>query len=148
MKKYLINSLMMVVIFVSLLGMTAQVNASVVNPNEPCNGPTAASSTNQPCQSASGLVGLIHKLQDLLNAVIPMLVTLGVVYFIWGVVQYVIADGEEAKKKGKDGMIYGIIGLAVIISLWGLVYMLSSTFQTDGYVAPSGAELDRLLPKL
>ncbi|MBI5139708.1 hypothetical protein HZA26_03825 [Candidatus Nomurabacteria bacterium] len=99
------------------------------------------------CDSLTGVLKILCKLQEILNSIIPVLVTLGVVYFVWGVVQYVIADGEEAKKAGKDRIIYGVIGLAVIISLWGLVYMLSGTFQTDGYVAPSGAELNNLLPK-
>ena len=42
-----------------------------------------------------------------------------------------------AKKKGRDRVIYGIIGLAVIIAMWGLVKILTDTFgltqsnQTD-----------------
>ena len=49
------------------------------------------------------------------------------VYFVWGVVQYVIAGGEEAKAKGRDHIIYGIIGLAIIFSLMGLVNLVVST---------------------
>jgi hypothetical protein len=64
------------------------------------------------------------------------LVALGVVYFIWGVVQYFIGDSEEAKKKGKDRIIYGIIGLAVIISMWGLVNVVVTTFNLNS-VTPS-----------
>jgi len=48
------------------------------------------------------------------------LLALGVVYFVWGVVTYVIASDEEAKKTGRDRIIYGIIGLAVIIGVWVL----------------------------
>jgi hypothetical protein len=62
------------------------------------------------------------------------------VYFVWGVVQYIIADGEEGKKKGKNVIVYGIIGLAVIVSVWGLVNILTSTFHLDGQV-PSVSSL-------
>ncbi|KKS24434.1 MAG: hypothetical protein UU82_C0006G0032, partial [Candidatus Nomurabacteria bacterium GW2011_GWC2_41_8] len=34
----------------------------------------------------------------------------------------------EAKKAGRDRIIFGIIGLAVIIALWGLVRILTNTF--------------------
>ena len=56
------------------------------------------------------------------------------VYFVWGVIHYVIADGEEAKEKGKDTMLYGIIGFAVITSLWGLVTLLTTTLNLDNAV--------------
>jgi hypothetical protein len=71
---------------------------------------------------------VICKIGSILNSVIPILIALGVVYFIWGVINYVISDGEEAKKKGKNQMIYGIIGLVVITGLWGLVSVVINTF--------------------
>ena len=37
----------------------------------------------------------------------------------------------EAKKAGKNRMIYGIIGLAVIVAMWGLVNILLDTFNID-----------------
>ena len=87
------------------------------------------------CGSAGGtgvaittVQGLLCKIGDILSAVVPILIALGVVYFVWGVVSYVIASDEEAKKSGRDRIIYGIIGLAVIIGLWGLVNILKSTF--------------------
>lgn len=86
----------------------------------------------------TGLLGVICKLSVLLDAILPFLVALGVVYFVWGMVQYFIADGEEAKKTGKDRIIYGIIGLAVIVSIWGLVYILTETLGLGqgGQIAP------------
>ncbi len=80
------------------------------------------------CAGAGSTIGsLICRFQQLLNSIVPVLIALGVVYFVWGVVRYVIADGEEAKKKGKDGMIYGIIGFAVILGMWGLVNIVVNT---------------------
>jgi len=85
---------------------------------------------------------------DLLNYVIPVLITLGVVYFVWGVVQYVIGGGEEAKTKGRNTMVFGIIGLAIIIAMWGLTYAVARTFRLDGYVAPRQDQLRGMLPEL
>jgi hypothetical protein len=64
-----------------------------------------------------------------LNTLVPILIVVGVLYFIWGVIQFVIASSEEAKTKGRDTMIYGLIGLLVITSVWGLVTILKNTFS-------------------
>ncbi len=77
------------------------------------------------------LIGILCRIQQILNSVVPVLIALGVVYFIWGVVSYMIGGDEEAKKKGRDKIIYGIIGLAVIIAVWGLVKILTNTFGVN-----------------
>jgi nitrogen fixation-related uncharacterized protein len=79
------------------------------------------------CANAQGIEGIICKITVLLNKVIPLLIGIGVIYFLWGVVTYVIGDEEEAKKKGKERVIYGIIGFVVIFSMWGLVGMVIKT---------------------
>ena len=89
-----------------------------------------------PCLGVEGIGGFLCKINQTLNSIIPVLILLGVVYFVWGVVRYVIADGEEAKKKGRDQIIYGIIGLAVIVSLWGLVNILVATFELKNNAPP------------
>lgn len=62
------------------------------------------------------------------NTLVPILIALGVVYFVWGVITYMIGDDEEAKAKGKNRIIYGIIGLVVIVAMWGLVSIVTKSF--------------------
>ena len=60
--------------------------------------------------------------------------------FYLGSYFYVIASDEEAKTAGRDKIIYGIIGLAVIIAVWGLVKILTNTFglnNTQNIVYPT-----------
>ena len=59
---------------------------------------------------------------------LPVLIGLGIIFFVWGVISYVVAGDEEAKTKGRDRMIYGVIGLAVIVGVWGLVAILNNSF--------------------
>ena len=94
---------------------------------------STSGSTSVNCNVGTGgtLGGLLCKIGELLNAIIPVLIALGVVYFVWGVITYVVGGDEEAKKKGRDKMIYGISGLVVIIGLWGLVSMVRNTFRLD-----------------
>jgi hypothetical protein len=79
-----------------------------------------------------------------LNSLIPVLVVLGVLYFIWGVITYVIASDEEAQKSGRNRIIYGIIGLAVIVAMWGLVNILLNTFGING--TPTTVTLPAVIP--
>ena len=112
-------------------------------PNTPINIPpiTIGVSSFPLLCPPDGLDGLICNFQQILNSIIPVLVALGVVYLVWGIVQYVINDSEEAKKKGKDRIIYGIIGLTVIAGLYGLVNIVINTFNLGGTSAPTLAPL-------
>ncbi|OGI60558.1 hypothetical protein A2641_03430 [Candidatus Nomurabacteria bacterium RIFCSPHIGHO2_01_FULL_37_25] len=85
---------------------------------------------------------LIFEAYNILSSIIPVLVALGVVYFVWGVVQYVIGGGDEAKKKGRDRIIYGIIGLTVIVSVWGLVSIIAETFGLTNATGPVFEPID------
>jgi hypothetical protein len=93
------------------------------------------------CSDLIGLSKIICQTQQLLNSIVPVLIALAVVYFVWGVVQFMINDSEEAKTKGKNKIIYGIIGFAVIVGLWGLVDLVTNTFGLTGTAAPALAPL-------
>ena len=90
---------------------------------------TGSTSQCDPTLNSSGtLFTLLCRFGQLLNSIVPVLIALGVVYFVWGVISYVVSNDEEAKQKGRNRIIYGVIGLAVIIGLWGLVNLLRNTF--------------------
>jgi len=98
--------------------------------------PSLAFAASSRCDAVTGaaagtISNIICRIGDILNVVIPVVVVLGIVYFVWGVISYVIASDEEAKTKGRDRMIYGIIGLAVIVAMWGLVNILLKTFGIE-----------------
>lgn len=88
---------------------------------------TISGATSNNCNLTT-LGGWLCKIGQLLNSIVPVLIALAVVYFVWGVISYVIADEEEAKSKGRDRIIYGVIGLVVIVGVWGLVNVLRNTF--------------------
>lgn len=58
-----------------------------------------------------------------------LIIGLAVLYFLLGVLKYIQSVGDETKRKeGVTMMTYGIIGLFVMASLWGLVYVIQNTF--------------------
>ena len=80
-------------------------------------------------ESANDLFNLV---EEILGKLAPMLIAVAVIILLVAIVNYIRA-GEEEEKRGqaRSMMIYGIIGLFVMISLWGLVAILSGTFNLD-----------------
>ncbi|MEX2052537.1 MAG: hypothetical protein WD991_02500, partial [Candidatus Paceibacterota bacterium] len=91
------------------------------------------------------LVGNV-KLQNVLgyftclinSSVIPFIFAVAILMFIWGAVKFFIINSEEEEKRaqGKQFMLWGIIALAVMLSVWGLVEILGGTFGLNTSALP------------
>jgi len=67
--------------------------------------------------------------------IIPLLFGVAILVFIWGVVQFIAhADNEEKRTQGRNFMVYGIISLFVMVTIWGLVNVLSNTFGVKTFI--------------
>jgi hypothetical protein len=78
--------------------------------------------------SAADAFSILTVVNQILATLIPILITLAVVYFIWGVIQYTVSTDEEAKKKARSKIVMGLIGLFVIIAFWGIIRLITNTF--------------------
>jgi hypothetical protein len=76
----------------------------------------------------NGLEGVVSFIKNLINVALPLLIAAAVVYLVFNIIKYVVVAGEEAKKGAKDHIVWGVIGLFAIVSIWGLVNLLSSSF--------------------
>ncbi|MFA6295336.1 MAG: pilin [Candidatus Paceibacterota bacterium] len=71
------------------------------------------------------------KLMQIGNLVIYFLVALAVIYIVYNVVMYIVkGDNPEEKSKAGLNVLWGIVGLFIIVSIWGLVGILTNTFKT------------------
>ncbi len=74
-----------------------------------------------------GLVDVFYNIIG--STLVPLLFATAIVAFLYGVQKYITAGASEDKvKEGRNMMIYGIIGLAVMFSVWGLVRVVLNTF--------------------
>lgn len=84
---------------------------------------------------AQGSVDDADSLFDLVNSILtqilPIIIAIAVIFFVYNAFMYMIAADEERKGEAKSKMIYGIIALFVMVSVWGLVAVLSGTFDFD-----------------
>lgn len=67
------------------------------------------------------------------STLIPFIIGIGFLVFVWGMFQYFIAGGanDEAKEKGKSLMIYATLGFVLIIVFWGIINLLASSTGLD-----------------
>ncbi|MDD5318288.1 MAG: hypothetical protein PHF79_00490 [Candidatus Pacebacteria bacterium] len=91
--------------------------------------------------AASGSIGSFNDAVQLvytaINQLLPLIISLTLLVFIWGIFKFVLGgDSEEKRTEGRAFMIYGIIGLAVMVSVWGLVHILTSTLFGSALIVP------------
>jgi uncharacterized membrane protein YqhA len=85
-----------------------------------------ASATVAQAQNFDWFKNLVFEIKDLVQISIPVLVVLALALFIWGVVQFIFTAGDEkVRGEGKKKIAWGVVGLFVIVSVWGLVAFIS-----------------------
>ncbi len=98
----------------------------------------AIASAQQTGVGIGGLLGLLNQANDLINRLIPFVIALTVFIFLWGVFRFVIAGADGDQRKEAQGyMIWGIIALFVMVSVWGLVNILVRSFNLDVSAPPA-----------
>lgn len=64
----------------------------------------------------------LGNVMGLINTLLALCVALAVLLFFWGLVKYMKNAGDEEKsKEGKSLMIWGIVILFIMASVWGIV---------------------------
>jgi hypothetical protein len=74
------------------------------------------------------------------NVIVPVLFAVAFIVFLWGAfTTFILGASEgEAKEKGKNLMLYGLIGFFVMVSIWGLVNLLTGTVSFGNKSGPTG----------
>lgn len=65
---------------------------------------------------------------------IPFILGIGFLVFVWGMFRYFIAGGanDEAKEQGKSLMVYATLGFVLIIIFWGIVNLVANSTGLEG----------------
>jgi len=63
------------------------------------------------------------------DVLIPFILGIGFLVFVWGMFKFFIFGGanDEAKEQGKSLIIYATLGFVLIIVFWGIVNLLSTS---------------------
>lgn len=63
------------------------------------------------------------------NTVIPLLYAIMFLFFIFGVFRYFFTGGDENRQKGRVFVIWSLVGMVAVFSVWGVVNLLLSTLS-------------------
>ena len=90
---------------------------------------TIASAGSNP-SAISDATTLAQRLTYLFNVAIDVLIALAILWIIISVVVWIVSSGGENATKWRTNALWGIAGLALILCIWGLVHVLTNTFNT------------------
>lgn len=82
-----------------------------------------------------GLVNMV--IVGFIKPITVIILSLAVVFFLWNIFQIIVHSGEAKERaKLKSQATWGIIAIAVMVSLWGLVNFFTQTFLRTGVILP------------
>jgi len=69
----------------------------------------------------------------IVDPIIYFLFALALVYFLYGVLELIRhADNEEARKTGQQHVLWGVIGMFIMISFYGIMHVICKTIPGAG----------------
>ena len=82
---------------------------------------------------AQGLDRLIIVATDLINFALAILIGIAIIAFFWGLLRYLLsAKGGPEQKKASMLMVWGLVAIFVMLSIFGIVRLMQVTFGLDG----------------
>lgn len=74
-----------------------------------------------------GIRGVISWFTDIGLKIIPLLGVIAFLFFVYGVARYIKSAGSEKEiKDSKNLLIWGVVGLFIMVTIWGIIAFLSS----------------------
>ena len=72
---------------------------------------------------------------EIINPIIVLLFGLSLVLFLWGGFKFIRdADSEDGRTIGKSSLIWGIVGMVIMASVYGILRLVTASF---GVVLPT-----------
>lgn len=71
----------------------------------------------------------------LIETLVFALMGFALLVFLYGLMRYMMGAGDDSKRaESRMYIVYGILGLFVMVSMWGLVEVFTYTFIDEGGV--------------
>jgi hypothetical protein len=70
--------------------------------------------------------------QNIVNPFLRFLFVLALVVFLWGIFQYIReGDNEAARGVGRQHMLWGIVGLFIMMGVYGILNIICNTIDCN-----------------
>lgn len=99
-------------------------------------------------QQIGDINDVARKATNIGNLIIGIAISIAVLWIIVSVVRYLIATNDPIQRaEGGKSILFGVIGLFVILSIWGLVAILRNSFRTQDNVPVTEINRTTTLPQ-
>lgn len=88
-----------------------------------------AASAQQGAVVAGNLIDRI--VTYIIDPIILLIFAAGFFLFVWGLVQFIWKLDEGAQNDGKQHMLWGIIGMMIMVSVYGIITLIDETFDLN-----------------
>jgi hypothetical protein len=79
---------------------------------------------------------LLKVVTQIINPIILLLSAGAFVVFLWGVFEFVVHAGDQAKRaESKKAILWGLVGLVIIFGAYGIINIALGAFSLGGYNA-------------
>ncbi len=84
---------------------------------------------------------MFNFVQFIVQPAIWLLFALAMYYFVSGLIPFMAkADDPKERQKGRQHIIWGLVGFLIMVSVFGILEMLTNTFDVD---LPDGPQITR-----
>ena len=88
-------------------------------------------------QEAQAFVDIFNEV--FLTPLILLLTAVALLVFVWGAFEYVTnAGNEQARSIGQKHMLFGVIGIFIMLSAWAIMRIFAATFGVEGILDDPG----------
>lgn len=82
-------------------------------------------------QALDGFVNITEGIAEIVAILVPLVVSLSFIVFVWGIIQYLLAKDPESQSKAKGYIVWSVVAMAVIAGVWGISNFLLGNLGID-----------------
>ena len=86
---------------------------------------------------------LLQDFLKLIGILVPIITAFALIMLMWSAVELIRAGKDETRTEGRKKVMWGVIALFVLVSVWGIVVVLQGMFFKGGE-ANSNAQTPKL----
>ncbi len=84
------------------------------------------------------IVPFLNKINDvILNPALILLFSVALLVFLYGGLQFIVrASDEKARAEGKKAMVWGLVGMFIMVTAFGLIRLILSSVGLNTNIYP------------
>ena len=94
-----------------------------------------------------GISTIIARIGEIVQQLTIIVAGIAVLVFFWGLVKFISKAGDEtAHEEGKRLMIWGILALFIMVSIWGIIYFIANEIDPEISPGSQAPDIINLIP--